>query len=92
MIEALRSFETSVLTRATRRHIPEDGTLHTECLGHVFCVIGELTCIKQQACINDKVTKIKLSLCITKLAVFHEDIWGDGRIDLCFLDVGTSWR
>jgi hypothetical protein len=29
MMEAIRSTETSVLTRATRRHIPEDGILHT---------------------------------------------------------------
>jgi hypothetical protein len=29
MKDALRSFETTVLTRAARRNIPEDGNLHS---------------------------------------------------------------
>jgi hypothetical protein len=29
MMEAIRSFETSILMTATRRHIPEDGLLHS---------------------------------------------------------------
>jgi hypothetical protein len=29
MMEATRSYETSALSRATRRHIPEDGILHS---------------------------------------------------------------
>jgi hypothetical protein len=30
MLEAIRTSETSVLKRATRRHIPEDGILHVQ--------------------------------------------------------------
>jgi hypothetical protein len=30
MMKATRSFETSVLTRATRHHIPKDGIIHSQ--------------------------------------------------------------
>jgi hypothetical protein len=36
IIEAIRSSETSVLARATRRHIPEDDILHSLCRGNVI--------------------------------------------------------
>jgi hypothetical protein len=29
MMEAIRSYETTILTKATRSHIPEDGILHS---------------------------------------------------------------
>jgi hypothetical protein len=32
MMEAIRPFKTSVLTRATRHNIPEDGTLHSHAM------------------------------------------------------------
>jgi hypothetical protein len=31
MMQVISPFETSVLTRATRRYIPEDGILHSHC-------------------------------------------------------------
>jgi hypothetical protein len=35
MMDATRSFETSVLTSPTRRHVPENGTLHTNRHGNL---------------------------------------------------------
>jgi hypothetical protein len=36
--------------------------------------------------------KVKLSLCLTNLALRHEGVWRSGCIDPHFLDLGISWR
>jgi hypothetical protein len=40
MMEAIRSSEMSVLTRATRRHIPDDGILHSYHRGNLKSYIA----------------------------------------------------
>jgi hypothetical protein len=40
MMEALSSSETSVLTRATRRHIPDDGILHSHRRENLYSYIA----------------------------------------------------
>jgi hypothetical protein len=35
---------------------------------------------------------VKLSLCLTNQALRHEGVWGSGRTDPYFLNLGTSWR
>jgi hypothetical protein len=39
MMEALRSSDTSVLTRTTRRNIQEDGIFHSHCRKNLKCYI-----------------------------------------------------
>jgi hypothetical protein len=42
--------------------------------------------------LTTEVKKVKLSLCLTNLALRHESVWGSGCIDPHFLDLGTGWR
>jgi hypothetical protein len=49
MMEAIRSSETSVLNRATRRHFPEDGILHSHRLENLKYYI-ELTGYIEEVC------------------------------------------
>jgi hypothetical protein len=36
--------------------------------------------------------KVKLSLCFINYALRHEGVWGSGRLDPHFLDLGTGLR
>jgi hypothetical protein len=44
----------------------------------------------ERLCPKNEVKKVNLSLCLTNLALHHEDVWGSGCIDPYFLDLGTS--
>jgi hypothetical protein len=47
--------------------------------------------LKQQRIAYVIVVKVKLSLCLTNYVLRHEGVWGSGRIDPHFLELGTSW-
>jgi hypothetical protein len=71
MIEPIRSSEMPVLTRATRRHIPEDGILHSHRLEnlksytnlHVYvlwmnCSVANLLANSGQDCLQREATVV----------------------------------
>jgi hypothetical protein len=49
MMDAIRSPETSVLTRATRRKIAEDGIFHSHCLENLF-ILHSVNALRHRGC------------------------------------------
>jgi hypothetical protein len=45
-----------------------------------------------QLFVTQPLIKVKLSLCSTNYALYHEGVWGSGCVYPHFLDFGTSWR
>jgi hypothetical protein len=71
MMEAIRSSETSLLTRTTQRNIPEDGILHSNCydslksqkyMRFLFSCVQLSQCSRLSVCFKKFITKFEAKL------------------------------
>jgi hypothetical protein len=86
-MEAIRSFETSVHTRSTRRHVPEDGILQSHCrenLKSYLYLVLELLLYKGQREVHETRIHVICLLCIDGLAVSYHD--GFNSVFISFMD------
>jgi hypothetical protein len=56
------------------------------------CSSFQLWKVKVVCPYNFRGRRVKLFVCLTHLALRHEDVWRNGCIDPHILDLGTSWR
>jgi hypothetical protein len=69
-MEALKSSETLVLTRATRRNIPEDGILHSHCRENLKSYIALTGWTLRRRC-NVSPVKYELGIYIPEDDILH---------------------
>jgi hypothetical protein len=67
MMDAIRSCATSVLTRATRSNIPEDGILHSDCSENLKS--NKITVVVRQLYLE---AYYKFKICLIKSSHRHE--------------------